>query len=281
VWHARPLDDSDIEAVVAMVNECELADSGEVMLEAADLVSDLNRLDRQHDAVVVVRAGRIAGWGMLWQARKRLADVRPDARGQGIGEWLLKWSGWRARALHADRIGQTIDDARTDVAAWLRDHGYTARYTSWILTAPARSGEHDAVPASAAEVEEVLGLFETAFSEHADRMPVPARQWRATTVERPGFTPEDLLVVRAGGRPVGAAFLINTDEVWVDKLAVDAAHRGQGLARELLAAAQDHAAGLGHSRVRLSTDSNAGALEVYTRLGMTVERSFTHYALDL
>ena len=37
----------------------------------------------------------------------------------------------------------------------------------------------------------------------------------------------------------------------------------------------------GYPDVRLSTDSNTGALDVYTGLGMTVERSFTHWALDL
>ncbi len=217
VWHARPLDDPDIEDVVAMVNECERADSGEVMLEAADLVSDLASLDRQRDAVVVVQRGRIVGWGMVWQTRKRWADVHPEARGQGIGEWLLKWSQWRAQALHADRIGQTIDDARTDVAAWLQEHGYTPRYSAWILSAPARSGEYTAAPATSPEIPAVLDLFETTFAEHADRAPVSREQWRAATVERPGFADDDLLVLRADGRPVAAAFLIDSDEVWIDK----------------------------------------------------------------
>ncbi len=280
MWHARPLDDQDIPAVVAMVNACELADAGEVMLEEADLVADLAHADRERDAVVVLQSGRIVAWAMVWQTRKRMADVHPDARGQGIGEWLLRWSAWRAKALGADRIGQTIDDARSDVAGWLAAHGYTARHTSWVLAVPAAECAHAATPATAQEVDEVLDLFESASSEHPDRLPLTHQAWRAATVDRPGFQPSDLMVIREDGRPVAAVFLKEADEIWLDKLAVSARARGRGYARQLLDAARDRAAAAGHTSVRLS-DSNAADLDMYTRLGMTVERSYTHWALDL
>lgn len=281
MWHARPLQDDDIAAVVAMVNDCEVSDSGEVMLEQADLIADLTHLDRERDAVVVVQGGRIVGWGMVWQQRKRLADVHPQARGQGIGQWLLRWSAWRAADLGANRIGQTIDDARTDVASWFAAQGYTPRYTSWVLSIPAAALQTPASPASPQEFDEVLDLFEAAFSEHADRLPVSREHWRAETVDRPGFQPADLVVIREASRPVAAAFLIDADEIWVDKLAVAAGARGRGYARMLLDTARARAAGQGYPLVRLSTDSNAGALAVYQRLGMRVERSFTHWAVDL
>ncbi|MBK6762760.1 MAG: GNAT family N-acetyltransferase [Micrococcales bacterium] len=281
MWHARPLGDRDVPEVVSLVNACELADSGEVMFEAADLVGDLVHIDRERDAVVVVQAGRIVGWGLLWDNRKRWADVHPDARGQGIGQWLLRWSQWRAGALGADRIGQTIDDVRTDVAEWFAAHGYTPRYTSWILATPAAAIDSPAAPAAPEEYDEVLALIETAFAEHPDRLPVPPQRWRTSTVDRLGFQPEDLVVIRDAGRPVAAAFFIESEEIWVDKLAVAATHRRRGYARALIAAARSRAVRSGYPHVRLSTDSNTGALDVYTGMGMTVERSFTHWALDL
>lgn len=281
MWHARPLADQDIPAVVALVNACELADSGEVMLEAADIASDLVHADRDRDAVVIVQNGRIVAWGLIWDRRKRWADVHPDARGQGIGTWLLRWSAWRAQQLGADRIGQTIEDGRADVAAWFAANGYTPRYTSWVLTMAATSSASTAEPAQPAEYDTVLDLFEQTFSEHRDRHPVDPVRWRAMTVEREGFVPEDLIVIREDGQPVAGAFLIDADEIWVDKLAVIPSARGRGHARDLLAAAGQRAVRAGHDRVRLSTDSNTGALEVYTRLGMTVERSYTHWAVDL
>lgn len=279
MWHARPLFDDDIADVVAMVNACEVADSGEVMLEAADIMADLAHADRQRDACVVVQDGRIVAWSLIRDARKRWADVHPDARGQGIGGWLLKWAAWRAKHLGADRTGQTIDDRRTDVAAWLQANGYTPRYTSWVLSVPSAPMDHTARPAT--EPDLVLNLFETAFSEFSDRAPVTLDRWREMTVHKTGFAAGDLLVVHRDGEIAGAAFLIDADGIWVEKLVVAAGFRGQGVARELLAAAQARAAGAGYDRVRLSTDSNTSALAMYEHLGMTVERSFTHWAIDL
>jgi GNAT superfamily N-acetyltransferase len=281
VWHARPLLDDDIPEVVAMVNACETADSGEAMLDADDVSAGLAHIDRERDACVVVREGRIVGWSLLWDLRRRWADVHPDARGGGIGTWLERWSVWRSRQRGAPRLGQTIDDRREDVVQWFAGLGYTSRYTSWVLTIPAARGEFRAVPAEPGEVDAALEVFERGFSEFQDRTPLTREQWRAQTVQRSDFRPENLLVVRDAGRPVAAAFLVDSGEIWVDKLAVDPAFRGQGLARDLVAAARDRAARQGHPGVRLSTDSNAGALEVYLRLGMSRQRSYTHWALDL
>jgi len=280
VWHARPLTDDDIPEVVAMVNACELADTGEAMLDADDVRADLAQIDRERDACVVVSGGRIIGWCLLWDLRKRWADVHPDARGQGIGSWLERWSVWRSRQRGAPRIGESIYDERRDVAQWFTRLGYTPRYTSWMLTIPAAAATHHAQPAGD-EADAALELIERCFTEFRDRTPVSLARWRAQTVERSDFKPEDLLVIRQGDRIVAAAFLICVDEVWVDSLAVDPAFRRQGLARELITAARDRAFREGFPQVRLATDSNTGALEVYQHLGMTLDRSFTHWAIDL
>jgi len=39
---ARPLTLDDVDATIAMVNTCELIDSGELMWERADLLSDIS-----------------------------------------------------------------------------------------------------------------------------------------------------------------------------------------------------------------------------------------------
>jgi ribosomal protein S18 acetylase RimI-like enzyme len=281
VWHARPLFDEDIPEVVAMVNACELVDSGEVMLDADDVLADLSHIDRERDACVVVSQGRIVGWCLLWDLRKRWADVHPQARGQGIGAWLERWSVWRSRQRGAPRIGQSISDGRQDVAEWFEGLGYTRRYTSWVLAIPAAPGSHRATPAAPAEIDAALRLLEAGFSEFRDRTPLSSAQWRSQTVERSDFRPDHLILVRDQQQVLGAAFLIEDGEVWVDKLAVAADHRRQGVARDLLTAARDLAARRGFPQVRLSTDSNTGALEVYQRLGMSLQRSFTHWAVDL
>ena len=127
----------------------------------------------------------------------------------------------------------------------------------------------------------MLARIETAFAEHPDRLPVPPQRWRTSTVDRLGFQPEDLVVIRDAGRPVAAAFFIESEEIWVDKLAVAATHRRRGYARALIAAARSRAVRSGYPHVRLSSVSDTAAPDIYTGMGMTVERSFTHWALDL
>src|SRR4029077_20152556 len=65
-----------------------------------------------------------------------------------------------------------------------------------------------------------MAMFETAFSEFADRLPSSETTWRAMTVEREGFAPEDLLVALDGDEVIGGALLLDSEEIWVDKLAV-------------------------------------------------------------
>lgn len=268
-----------------MVNACERADTGEVIFDAADLASDLRveGLDRERDAVVDISEGRIVGWGLVIHARKRWADVHPDARGQGIGTWLVHWSEYRARSTKAGRIGQTISDRRPDVARWFESLGYSPRYTSWVLRLdhplePGGVGTRVALPD---EVDTALRLLEDAFSEHADRQPLGIASWRALTVQRPGSEAADLVVAVRGEEVVGAAFLIDSGEVWVDKFATRADVRGSGVGRALLAAVYERSVARGLDGVRLSTDSNSSALSFYTHLGMVVEESYTHYAIDL
>ena len=77
------------------------------------------------------------------------------------------------------------------------------------------------------------------------------------------------------------AFLIDADEIWVDKLAVAATHRHRGIARALLGTAFRRSSASGYDHTALSTDSRTGALTLYERVGMHVTRSFTHWAIDL
>ena len=98
---------------------------------------------------------------------------------------------------------------------------------------------------------------------------------------REGFEPDDLVLAVADERIVGGAFLIDADEIWVDKLAVAREFRHRGIARALLRTAFVRSHHRGYAWTSLSTDSRTGALSLYERIGMTIHRSFTRYGLDL
>lgn len=288
----RALTEADVDAVVELVNVCELADTGRVMMERADLLSDMGTdgFDRDHDTVVVSEDERLVAWGLIIHQRSRWADVHPDARDRGIGTWLMRWSEDRAREVRNDRIGQTIEDTRVDVATMFAAAGYTPRHTSWILRIdhlgrPPEPELPEGVtirPFRWRDEDATFTMFEEAFSEFTDRLPSTPATWRAMTIEREGFVPDDLILAVNGGEIVGGAFLLDPgDEIWIDKFAVRRDHRHRGIARAMLHVAFRRSFDRGYERTTVSTDSRTGALTLYERVGMHVAESFTHHAIDL
>ena len=288
---ARALRVDDIDDVVAMINVCELHDTGELMWERADMLADLSTegFDRDADWIGVVDGGEVVGWAMVVHVRSAWADVRPTHRGRGVGTWLRRWTETRAAAAGAPRIGQTLDDALEGPQRLLRDAGYTPRHTSWILQMDHEERPGDPSPPDGVtlrpwrpdDTDRATAMFERAFAEWPDRLPSTPATWRAMTVEREGFVPDDLILAVEGDEVVGGAFILDADEIWVDKLAVAREARHRGVARALLTTAFQRSFDRGYRHTRLSTDSKTGALTLYERVGMHVTRSFTHLAIDL
>jgi GNAT superfamily N-acetyltransferase len=288
---SRGLTVADLDDVVAMVNACEVHDTGELMWERADLLSDSSTegFDRGRDWVGVFDGVRVVAWAMVVHLRSAWADVHPDERGRGVGTWLRRWTEDRAREKGAPRIGQTLDDALEGSQTLLRAAGYTPRHTSWILHIdhverppdPEPPADVTLRPLRPEDTEQTLEMFETAFGEWPDRLPSTLATWRAMTIEREGFEPDDLIVAMEDDRIVGGAFILDADEIWVDKLAVAREARHRGVARALLQTAFQRSFDRGYAQTRLSTDSKTGALTLYERIGMRVVRSFTHLAIDL
>ncbi|MFN8232394.1 MAG: GNAT family N-acetyltransferase [Actinomycetota bacterium] len=288
---ARTLTFDDVDVVVALANACELHDVGFVMWEREDLTSDfrLPTVDPARDTVGVLEDGRLIGWAFLPNERGAWVDVHPETRGRGIGTWLRRWTEDRAREHGAARIGQSINDRALAALALLRDAGYTPRRESWILTMehPSRPGD-PVLPAGvtlrafrAGDETEALQMFEDAFAEHDDRPPSTLATWRAMTIERGGFAPEDLILAEDGGEIVGGAFLIDSEEAWIDKFATRADHRHRGIARAMLQASFQRSFDRGYAVTSLSTDSTGGARPFYEKVGMRVKESYTHLAIDL
>lgn len=287
----RSITIDDIDTVVALANTCELHDVGFTMWEREDLASDfrIDGVDPAEDTVSIWDAERLVGWGFLPNERSAWVDVHPDVRGKGIGTWARGWTEARAKERGAARIGQTINDRAVDRVELFAAAGYSPRRTSWIL-----SMEHMERPADPdlpagitlrayrqGDDEEALGMFENAFAEAEDRLPSSLSTWRAMTIEREGFVPDDLVLAEDDGEIVGGAFLIDSGEIWVDKFAVRRDHRNRGIARGLLQVAFQRGFDRGHTTTSLSTDSDRSAITFYEKIGMRVRESYTHHALDL
>ncbi|MGZ5302439.1 MAG: GNAT family N-acetyltransferase [Actinomycetota bacterium] len=287
----RPITLGDIDAVVALANACEMQDVGFTMWEREDLASDfrIDGVDPAVDTVGIWEAERLVAWGFLPNDRGAWGDVHPDVRRRGIGTWVRGWTEERARRRGAARIGQTINDRALDAVELFVAAGYTPRRTSWILSMEHRERPADPDPPAGITLrsyrdgddEEALGMFEDAFAEAEDRFPSSLSTWRAMTIEREGFAPDDLVLAVNDGQIVGGAFLIDSGEIWVDKFAVRRNHRHRGIARALLQVAFQRGFDRGYTTTSLSTDSDRSAITFYEKVGMRVKESYTHHARDL
>ena len=110
---ARPLTRADLDAVYAVYAAAEVEDSGHLGIEPEDIAGDWARpsFDLASDSVGVLDGDRIVAAGEVTRGGARAEGaVLPEARGHGIGSWLVAWTGTRAAAMGSSRVGQTTPD---------------------------------------------------------------------------------------------------------------------------------------------------------------------------
>jgi ribosomal protein S18 acetylase RimI-like enzyme len=292
----RPLVHADIPAVTAIMAAAELAATGEVSIEEADLVAEWSRpsfdLARQTEAVL--DGDLLVGYVEHSGGDRGDACVHGDYLGRGIGTYLAHRMQEIARAAGSTVVGMPVP-AGSAGDRLLEVLGYRVRWNSWVLTLPegreiparplpegyavreAREDEHQAV----------FTVVEDAFLEWSTRERQSFEDFVATVMGRPGFEPWHLRVVAdPGGQVVGAALVLlaepdGTREGYVERLAVRKDQRGRGLAQALLVDAFARAREHGAVRSALSTDSRTGALGLYEKVGMEVTQNWVNRAIDL
>ena len=127
----------------------------------------------------------------------------------------------------------------------------------------------DVSPAGFEAWPELLALLQHAFAFMAARIDPPSSLLRMTVDDlRAKAQAETLIVAHAGTELVGCAFAdVRDDCVYVGKVAVAQSARGQGVARQLIAAAE-----------RLAAQHRRGFLELQTRIEL-IENQRTFAAL--
>lgn len=287
---ARPPRRVDLPALHGLVAAYEERQLGEALIDLEDLEADWQRpsFDPERDALLVLDGPAVVAAAEVHTPSRSSVVVHPDACGRGIGGALLDWVVRAAGERGAAVVGQTVPDADAAATALLRSRGWQPHWTSWVLELP--PGEQvplRPLPAGyrlrpyvpGQDERAAYDVIERAFSEWPDREPTSFEDWRAWVPQRPGSEPWQLMLVETDGRVVGACHvLLSGGTGWVNQLAVDRSHRGRGIAQALLAEAYAATRQRGALRSELSTDSRTGALDLYTRLGMRVRSSFTHWS---
>jgi ribosomal protein S18 acetylase RimI-like enzyme len=134
-------------------------------------------------------------------------------------------------------------------------------------------------PAAQHDIPAMVGLLAQLFAIEADFAIDPAVQARGLAMLL-GRDHSVALVATVGARVVGmmtVQLTVSTARgglsAGIEDVVVDAAHRGRGLGRRLLAAAEAWARGRGAVRLALLADeTNAPALDFYDHLGFTRTR---------
>ncbi len=293
----RPLEPSDSRAVYELMAAQELADTGDVVIEEADIVADWQRpsYDLASSSVGVFDGDLMVGYAEATGADRGDAAVHPDHRGRGIGTWLAHAMQELARRQGATVIGMPVPQGSPGDRL-LEQLGYRLRWTSWVLALP----EGATVPerplpegyslreATQDDYEAVWTLNEDAFLEWSVRERQSFEDWLAVVPARPGFEPWNLRVVTdPSGEIVAFALILLTSENpggpegYVDRLGTRQDQRGKGLAQALLVDAFAAARDRGAVRSALSTDTRTGALGLYEKVGMEVSSVWVNRAIDL
>ncbi|WP_084504192.1 GNAT family N-acetyltransferase [Actinoplanes sp. N902-109] len=271
---------ADVPAIHELVAACERELFGQVRTDADRIAADLGRagLDPAQDTLLVFAGATLVA--RAWADRRSEADVHPGHRGRGLGTQLLEWIEQRART----RVSQTVPGEDTAAVALLRSRGWTPMVESWQLGIDLPGLPEVPEPPAGVTVRCFRGgdelatyeLIQDAFDEWQQRRP-PYAEWAAHTIGRSVFAPGLSPLAWHGDQLVGAA--LTTADAMVDELGVHRGFRRRGLARLLLRHTFRAAYEQGLRSCSLWTHSDTGALAVYQRVGMSVQRTATVFVM--
>ena len=299
---------SDVANVQAMLDEVECAEMGEPRHSPLDVAADCRspKRDLERDTWLV-RApnGDFAAFGFVRWGESAQGEaepfVHPRYRGLGLGDAVLE--AIEARAL--ERAADTAPDGHPRLhvfcgenhvrrRGWLLDHGYHAVREGYLMRldlgddpprrAPLPTGiglrpfvvGRDEVAVHAADQE--------AFAGHFLHEPSTLEEWCTQVFRREGFDAALWLVAWDGDEVAGESLAYRDgDEGYVDSLSVRGPWRGRGLGLALLTRVFGLAHEQGMRKIRLGVDAQnpTGALALYFRVGMHIERREETYAKDL
>lgn len=307
-YTVRNTTEADVEAAQALLNEVESADAGETRrhdLEVAVICRDSRVALATNTWVVQAADGALAAFAYLFWGDAAQGEtepyVHPAHRGFGLGAALLETVEGRAVALAATappgvtpRLHVWCEETKVRRRGWLLGRGYRSVRESYRMRidladepptpAPLPPGIEVRPFVVGRDEGAVYAADEEAFADHFLFEPSTFEQWHTHTVELSALDPSLWLVAWSGDEAAGEALTLPDEhEALVDSLAVRRAWRGRGLGLALLTRAFVAAHERGFRTIRLGVDAQnaTGALALYRKAGMSVERRYETYARDL
>ncbi|HJZ45637.1 MAG TPA: GNAT family N-acetyltransferase [Roseiflexaceae bacterium] len=295
----------DLHAVVALVNDCSLAEGGSPDETPQNLLSDWNTpgFSLATDTwVATAPEGQVIGYeqvevGSDGSPFELDGYVHPDFTGQGIGAFLLQLAEDRARDALPDRASEQPARLRGNIAAanqgarqLFRGAGFQIIRHFWRMEidlaaqpAPPRLPEgisiRDFVPGQ--DERATHAAVEEAFEDHWEHAPIAFEEWERRLIRRDDFDPSFWFLATNGGEVIGTALCYARSDTmgWVRGLGVRRGWRGRGLGLALLQHAFGAFYARGRTTVGLGVDAQSPtrATQLYQRAGMRVTEEYETY----
>jgi mycothiol synthase len=290
---SRPATAADARAIFELIATCEVDADGVAEVDEHDITVAFGRrgFDPVLDTQLVFANGELVGWADLHRSRGE-GDVRPTHRSRGIGTALIEWIERRAQVLGNAEVGQTKTDANLGARDLFLARGYEPSWVSWILRMPLDEPPPAPEPIHGIEIHrfqpsdtrDAHSVVDTAFSEWPGRDPEPFEVWASDDPAHPKFAPEISPLAFDGDELVGVLLSFDYPELsegWITQLATKASHRRRGIGRALLRTSFGWFFERGRRVAGVSTDTRTGALGLYEKVGMRVQRQYTRYTKRL
>ncbi|MDQ6645068.1 MAG: GNAT family N-acetyltransferase [Chloroflexota bacterium] len=298
----------DLEAVLAVINACDLADDGMLDHTIDELRTFWQSPDFNLDTdawLVSTPEGRVIATADVDRHHVRIYSfirVHPNYRGQGIEPELLRLTEARARQLvnlapsHARvALGNWISPVDNTTRQLLEQSGYSLARKFWRMEMaidqastlpiwPTGITVHTLVAGK--EERAVYEMMEEAFQDHWGHLPSTYEEFEHWHIKQDSFDPTLWFLAFDGDQLAGGIlceYQKDLDLGWVGQLAVRRPWRRKGLGNALLLHAFAEFYRRGIHKVGLGVDSQnlTGATRLYEKVGMHVALEHNTYEKEL
>lgn len=298
-YAARPATDGDLDTVVALLHEAQLATMGatEDVREFLRWIWHVPYVDLLRDTVLVTVSGNVAGYGdAVWDPASPgplsgAGVVHPAHRGRGIGTAIVHWMQDLARSRGAPGVRQGgVYVGDTAARALLEGHGFSHVRNSFTMARMLPAGPPPAPPEgirirtfeTGRDERTLYEVHDAAFADHWDYVPQPYESFAGEWFEAHDWAPDLTYLAMAGEEAVGhTAALEVASGGYIAAIGVLGAWRGRGIAQAMLHRAFADLAARGQPEVTLGVDATnpTGAVALYEKVGMTVRHEYVTYDL--
>lgn len=299
---------NDLEAVLAVISACDLADDGMLNHTIDELRTFWQSPDFNLDTdawLVATPEGRVIATADVDRHHVRIYSfirVHPDYRGQGIEPELLRLTEARARQLVSlapvqarVALGSWISPADSTTRHLLEQSGYSLVRKFWRMEItidqapsspiwPAGITVHTLVAGK--EERAVYEMVEEAFQDHWGHLPSTYEEFEHWHIKQHSFDPTLWFLAFDGDQLAGGVLCDYQQDLnlgWVGQVAVRRPWRRKGLGNALLlhAFAEFHRRGIRTIGLGVNSQNLTGATRLYEKVGMHVALQHNTYEKEL